>query len=256
MTNLLVVDIGNTTTKVGLWNGATIEDVSVTPTDDHPRWDSAAGPLLGRVARAPAAPVAICSVVPEAEAALVRWGERQGKTPFLLRGDTPAPLVNLYRTPGQLGPDRLAAAVAAAHRFGAPVIVASLGTAVVVDAVSPAREYLGGAIWVGITPGMDALFERAAMLPRISQRPPTTPIGGDTEECLLAGAFHGTASLVEGLAARMRESIGDASLVLTGGDAEMLSFFLRVEHELAPHLTLEGTGLIWEHNREPRDASR
>jgi type III pantothenate kinase len=165
-------------------------------------------------------------------------------------------LANRYRAPGQLGPDRLATAVAAAHRFGAPVIVASLGTAVVVDAVSASKEYLGGTIWVGLTPGLDALFERAAMLPHISQRPPMTPIGGDTEECLLAGAFHGTASLVEGVAARMRESVGDAPLVLTGGDAELISSYLRAKHELALHLTLEGIGLIWEHNREPRDANR
>ncbi|MFB3880567.1 MAG: type III pantothenate kinase [Armatimonadota bacterium] len=249
MSKLLVVDIGNTTTKVGTWNGATIEDVSVSPTDDHPRWDSAAGPLLGRVARAPAAPVAICSVVPAAEAALVRWDELQGKTPFLLRGDTPAPLVNLYRTPDRLGPDRLAAAVAAAHRFGAPVIIASLGTAVVVDAVSPAKEYLGGAIWVGMETGLAALVERTAGLPRVVPEQASRPIGRDTEECLLAGAFHGAAALVEGLAARMRDSIGNAPLVLTGGDADLISPLLRARHDVVPHLTLEGTALIWEHNR-------
>jgi len=244
VSGLLVVDIGNTTTKVGAWNGATVEAVSVTPTRESESRIPAAQSLDSGFS------VAICSVVPEAEAAWLEWCEREGKPGFVVRGDTRSPLVNRYRAPARLGPDRLATAVGAAHRFGAPVIVASLGTAVVVDAVSASKEYLGGAIWVGITPGLDALFERAAMLPHISQRPPSSPIGGDTEACLLAGAFHGTAALIGGVAARMREFIGEgAPLILTGGDAELISFYLQANHEVAPYLTLEGIALIWEHSR-------
>ncbi len=241
MTNLLVVDIGNTTTKVGVWNGTTIEAVSIAPTANTTNLES-------RVSNLDA--VAICSVVPQAEARWLELCQREGHDVFVLRGDTPAPLTNRYREPARLGPDRLATAVGAAHRFGVPVIVVSLGTAVVIDAVSASKEYLGGAIWVGITPGLDVLFERATMIPRISGRPPSTPIGANTEECLLAGAFHGTAALIEGIVARMREHVGkETPLILTGGDAELVSFYLAMPHEVVPYLTMIGTALIWEHCR-------
>jgi type III pantothenate kinase len=196
----------------------------------------------------------------------LQWCERHGIAPFVVRGDTPTPLANRYRAPHLLGPDRLAAAVGAAHRFGAPVIVASLGTAVVVDAISPAKEFLGGAIWVGMATGLASLAERTGLpdlapppsadnpcnlrdLPMI-QTPPLAPIGADTEACLLAGAVHGTAALIDGLALRMRACMDTAApLVLTGGDADAITVFLREKHEVVPHLTLIGTALIWEHNR-------
>jgi type III pantothenate kinase len=249
---ILVVDIGNTTTKVGAWNGATVEAVSLTPTSES---ESLIGTVSHLMAAAGSAggkqfEVAVCSVVPEAETAWLEWCERGGKSAFVVRGDTPSPLANRYRSPARLGPDRLATAVAAAHRFGAPVIVASLGTAVVVDAVSASKEYLGGAIWVGMAMGFGALAERTITLPRVTPEPPSSPIGGDTEACLHAGAVYGTAALVEGVAERMREFIGErAPLILTGGDADLISFYLKARHEVAPHLTLEGIGLIWEHNR-------
>jgi type III pantothenate kinase len=252
VSGLLVVDIGNTTTKVGAWNGEAVEAVSVTPTRESES-------LIGTVSRLMAAAesadarafdVAICSVVPEAEAAWLEWCEREGKPSFVVRGDTPSPLVNRYREPARLGPDRLATAVGAAHRFGAPVIVASLGTAVVIDAVSASKEYLGGAIWVGMATGFAALADRTIALPRVATEPPSSPIGGDTEAGLHAGAVYGTAALVESVAERMREFIGEgAPLILTGGDADLISFYLKAKYEVAPYLTLEGTALIWEHSR-------
>jgi type III pantothenate kinase len=270
---LLVVDIGNTTTKVGAWNGTTVEAVSVTPTRETESLleslllDSPGPRSLGEggsTLRPSDSSVAICSVVPQAEAAWLQWCERNGRAPFIVRGDTPTPLVNRYRAPDRLGPDRLAAAVGAAHRFGAPAIVASLGTAVVVDAVSPSKEFLGGAIWVGMAAGFATLAERTG-LPDLAPPPaadgrrnlrdlrmiqgPSAPIGDDTQACLLAGAFHGTAALIDGLAQRMRAYMdGAAPLVLTGGDAEAITFFLREKHEVVPHLALIGSALIWEHN--------
>ncbi len=257
--NLLVVDIGNTTTKVGAWNGATIEAVSVTPTREIDSLLANASRLLDAAGSAGAQrfDVAICSVVPEAESAWLDWCARGGRTAFLVRGDTPSPLVNRYRTPASLGPDRLATAVGAAHCIGAPVIVASLGTAVVVDAVSPSKEYLGGSVWVGMATGFAALAARTAALPRLTTEPPSTPIGADTEASLHAGAVYGTAALIEGVASRMREYLGaDAPLVLTGGDAELISFYISAKHEIIPYLALTGSALIYEHNRRQADANR
>ncbi len=259
MSGLLVIEVGNTNTKIGAWDGKVVEAVSFHPTREFSavlehvsRLTAAADSVGGREFE-----VALCSVVPEAEVAWLEWCEQRAIPAFVVHGETPSPLTNRYRAPARLGPDRLAAAVGAARRFGTPLIVASLGTAVVVDVVSAAKEFLGGAIWVGMATGFSTLAERTVALPHVSSEPPTTPIGADTETCIHVGASYGTAALIEGLAARMREFIGaEAPLVLTGGDAELISFFLQSKHELAPALTLEGVALIWEHNRGGADAAR
>jgi type III pantothenate kinase len=119
----------------------------------------------------------------------------------------------------------------------------------VVDAVSAGREFLGGAVAIGVQSGLEALAEKTAALPRVEASRPQGMIGRDTEECLRAGAACGTAALVEGVAERMREEIGaGAPLVVTGGHAELVSRCLRGEHEVAPTLTLEGVAAVWEHN--------
>lgn len=256
---LLVVDIGNTTTKVGVWEGGAVRGLSVGPTSGKAK----PGDLVAQVTAAAGAgeggefEVALCSVVPAAATAWVQWCERESRPAFIVRGDLPSPLVNRYRNPGRLGPDRLAAAVGAARRCGAPVIVASVGTTVVVDAVSPDCEYLGGAIWVGMASGFEALSESTAALPKASRDLPPAPIGAETEACIRVGAVYGTASLIEGLVSRMCEAIGrDAPLALTGGDAELLSPHLRLQHEVVPTLILEGIAAIWEHNRGQSHADR
>lgn len=244
---LLVVDIGNTLTKVGIWDGVRIGLVVQRSTNDAREFTADVAKMA--VAQgAEAAPLAVCSVVPEAFQVWNEWAESECRPLLRIQGDSQTPLTNRYRTPETLGPDRLAAAVAAEHRLGAPVIVASTGTAVVVDAVSPKREYLGGAIWVGTRLGFDALAAGTGGLPHVSLEDVSTPIGGDTTTSLRTGALHGTAALVEGLTARMREYLGaDAPVALTGGDADRIAPYLRVAHDVCPTLTLEGLALIWEH---------
>jgi type III pantothenate kinase len=256
VTRLLLVEVGNTNTKLGAWDGHVVESTSLYPSRE---WLSAFEHASRLLAASPEEEfgVALASVVPEAEAAWVDWCQQRKLQVFVVRGDTPGPLTNRYRDPARLGPDRLCTAVGAAARFGTPVIVASLGTAVVVDAVSAAQEFLGGAIWVGVGTGLAALAERTAALPDVSIAPPTTPIGADTETGLRIGASYGTAGLIETLCVRMREFIGaEAPLVLTGGDAELVSSYLRIEHAVAPALSLEGLARIREHNRGRADANR
>ncbi len=254
---LLVVDIGNTTTKVGAWEAGAVAGLSVGPTHEGPDPGESVRQAMAAAGVAGEAEVALSSVVPEATKAWADWCRQGNHRLFVVRGDTATPLVNRYRAPERLGPDRLAAAVGARRRCGAPVIVVSVGTTVVVDAVSLADEYLGGAIWVGMAGGFDALAESTAALPKASCDTPSTPIGADTEACIRAGAIYGTAALIDGLAARIRETIGEnAPLVVTGGDAELLSPYLEVPHEVVPTLTLEGIAAIWEHNREGSDADR
>lgn len=254
---LLVVDIGNTTTKVGVWERGGIRGLSVSPTGEAVKPGEIVPQVMAASGPAGELEVALCSVVPEAASRWLQWCEQEERPAFVVRGDTPTPLANRYRTPGRLGPDRLAAAVGAARRCGAPVIVASVGTTVVVDAVSPNNEYLGGAIWVGMASGFEALAESTAALPKASRDLPPAPIGADTEACIRAGAAYGTAALIDGLASRMREVIGpNALLVLTGGDAEILSPYLRVQHEVVTTLILEGIAAIWERNQRRPHADR
>lgn len=201
----------------------------------------------------PADALALCSVVPPAEEAWRKWAEQNGLDLFAIRGDTPAPLTNRYAQPAQLGPDRLCAAVGAVARLGAPVIVVSLGTATVVDAVSAERELLGGAIAAGVGTGLSALHEKTAALPSVTPRTPVGIIGLNTEDGLRAGAVLGTAALAEGLVARMRDVIGPAPVALTSGNAALIAPHLRGEDwSVYPTLLMEGAGLIWEFGRERR----
>jgi type III pantothenate kinase len=251
VSRLLVADVGNTTARVGVWNGTQVVQVSVHPTA-QPHEGLAALERLAGESQGPCA-VALCSVVPPLES---RWTDRvaqRGWSCFVVCGDTPAPLVNRYREPKRLGGDRLAAAVAAVRQVGAPAVVVSLGTATVVDAVSAESEFLGGAIAAGVDTGLRALAEMTAALPRVPLGDAAGPVGSETGECLRAGAVIGTAALVEGLVSRMREQIGAAARVaITGGHAELVSRHLRVDHGVFPHLVLEGIALLWEHNRGGR----
>jgi len=255
VSKLLVVDIGNTTTKVGVWEDGRVTGVRAERTSELPdvsAVDTFVAPLADQDddAESPL-DVALCSVVPQAEARWLRWVEVEGAAPFAITGEGETPLRNRYRRPEQLGPDRLAAAVGAASRLGTPVIVVSLGTATVVDVVSPDGRFLGGMIAAGVSTGLCALADQTAALPRVDPRGEVRLTGSDTEECMRSGAVIGTAAMIEGLVARMQGAVGEgAPVAVTGGYAELIGPHLRIEHEVLPHLVLEGTALIWEHNRE------
>lgn len=250
MSWLLVVDVGNTATKVGRWEAGGLAATRAGRTDDL----SDPGAVAQLVADLPAGggekPVgmAVCSVVEKATEPWLKWAAGEGLEVLVIGGLSPAPLSNRYRCPEHLGADRLAAAVGAVLRMGAPVVVASLGTATVVDVVSRDREFLGGAVAAGVASGLWALAERTAGLPRVEPRSGVGPIGRETEECLQAGAVVGTAAMIEGLVERMRAQVGEeAGLALTGGYAGLVSVHLRLAHSLLPDLVLEGTAAIWEH---------
>jgi type III pantothenate kinase len=130
----------------------------------------------------------------------------------------------LYENPHEVGADRIVNAVAAVHRFGAPVIVLDFGTATTFDVVSPKGEYLGGVIAPGLGISAEALFTRAARLMRVDVKKPARIIGKNTEESVQSGLFHGYVSLVEGVVRRLRTELGmDAPVVATGGLAGRIS---------------------------------
>ena len=254
MTSLLAVDVGNSATKIGRFEGEALRFHEIIPTAESN--EKKVGPALRRALRGmgksgPArVEIALCSVVPAA-ATVWRKAVREAKAQlFVIQGDTPAPLANRYRFPAELGPDRLAAAVAAAalHR---PVIVVSLGTATTIDAVSAKGEFLGGAICPGIAISLEALAIATAMLPSVSPRKPLIAIGKDTQECLLAGSYFGTIGQVNEIIRRQREIVGPAVVVVAGGYADMVAGEIEGGAAVEDHLTLEGIRLIWQHNKIP-----
>jgi type III pantothenate kinase len=156
----------------------------------------------------------------------------------------------LMDNPREVGPDRVASAVAALARHGGPCIVVDFGTATTFDAVSAAGEYVGGVIAPGVEISMDALFDRAARLTKVDLVAPRTVIGKTTVACMQSGVVYGFAGLVDGIVTRMRTELGaDAGTVATGGLAELIVPYAATLEAHEPDLTLEGLALLWQRNR-------
>jgi type III pantothenate kinase len=253
---ILLFDIGNTNTHVGLANDRRVTRQSDIPTD---AWSAGkAKVLLARfVGKAPVNGVALCSVVPRATP-LVRRVVREfwnfpclELTPKTLRG------VGIdYPQPETIGPDRLANAVAARHRFGAPVVVVDFGTAVTFDVVDARGNYVGGIIAPGLAAMTDYLHENTALLPRIKIREIRGAIGKSTEAAMLVGAVHGYRGLIRGLLLELQRELKVRRLpvVATGGCARLIAARLPEISAVEPQLTLEGLRLVWaEHGNVVRD---
>jgi type III pantothenate kinase len=156
-----------------------------------------------------------------------------------------------YDDPREVGPDRIANAVAARERYGPPSVVVDFGTSTNFDVVSAAGEYVGGVLAPGIEVSMNALFERAARLVKVDFAAPETAIGKTTESALRSGLVYGFAGQVDGIVERIRAELGapEAAVVATGGLAELIVPHTRTVSEIDPFLTLEGLRLVWELNQ-------
>ena len=153
-----------------------------------------------------------------------------------------------YPKPNSIGPDRLANAVAARKRFGAPVVVVDFGTAVTFDVVNARGNYVGGIIAPGLAAMTNYLHEKTALLPKIHIRDIKTAIGKSTEEAMLIGAVHGYRGLVRGLIVELKRELRTQKLpvVATGGYAKLIAAKLPEISAVAPDLTLEGLRLVWQ----------
>lgn len=251
MKMILLFDIGNTNTHVGLARGLRIVRNADIPTATW-RNGHARAALRRLVGKAKLKGAAVCSVVP-AVTPLVRKAVRQiwklnalELTPKTLRG------VGIdYPKPASIGPDRLANAVAAKHRFGAPVVVVDFGTAVTFDVVNARGDYVGGIIAPGLAAMTDYLHEKTALLPRIRIREVKSAIGKSTEHAMLVGAVHGYRGLVRQLIEELKRELKARRLpvVATGGYARLIAAKLPEISSVEPNLTLEGLRLIWSGHR-------
>jgi len=245
---LLLFDIGNTHTHVGLANGRRVLQHLNLPTGG---WFSGkAGKAVARfVGAKPVQGAVLCSVVPRATPVVRQTIRRLWKLSALeLTSTTVRGLGIDYPQPHTIGPDRLANAIAAKHHFGAPVVVVDFGTAVTFDVVNREGNYAGGIIAPGLAAMTDYLHEKTALLPKIRIRDITAVIGKDTEKAMLIGAVHGYRGLVRELIAELKRELRAKRLpvIATGGYARLIASKLSGISAVQPDLTLEGLRLNWQ----------
>ena len=245
---ILLFDIGNTHAHLGLANANRVVKQIDIPTAGW-RDGSAAVRVKKFVGRAKLEGAAVCSVVPQVTPLIERFVRQTWKLPTLQL--TPKTLRGVgidYPKPQTIGPDRLANAVAAKARFGAPVVVVDFGTAVTFDVVDARGNYIGGIIAPGLAAMTDYLHEKTALLPRIKIREVRSAVGKSTEQAMLVGAVHGYRGLIRGLVVELKRELRARKLpvVATGGYAKLIAAKLPEISAVEPNLTLEGLRLVWK----------
>jgi type III pantothenate kinase len=245
---ILLLDIGNTHTHLGMANTNRVVRQADIDTDDW--FDASARRSLRKfIGNAKLQGAALCSVVPRATPrAIAAVKGLSGFLPLELTYKTIEGVGIDYPKPGTIGPDRLANAVAARHHYGAPSLVVDFGTAVTFDVIDGSGNYSGGIIAPGLAAMTDYLHEKTALLPRIRLCEVETAIGKSTVEAMRIGAVHGYRGLIRELVLQIRRElkVGKLPVVATGGCASLLAAKLPEITAVDPLLTLEGLRLVWE----------
>lgn len=251
---LLAIDAGNTNIKLGLFQGAELLANWRLATDRSRTADEYGNDVRGLFAGMDVKQVeaiVITCVVPQLHDTLRMMSERYFElTPLFVDHTTKTGLTILYDNPSELGADRIVNAVAAVEKYGAPCVVIDFGTATTFNAINSKREYLGGIIAPGLMTAADALFARAARLPRVAIEPPKKVIATSTIEAMKSGLFYGYGSLVDGLIERMLEEMEETPKVIaTGGLAELMEHASRYKYQIDENLTLDGLRIVYELNK-------
>lgn len=253
---LLAIDIGNTNTVIGMFDGDKLVVHWRLASQKHRTADEYGILikeffLLNEIEISGITDVIISCVVPPLLPVLKEMSHKYFQVNSLIVGpETKTGLSILYDNPKDVGADRIANAVAGFEKFGGPLIIVDFGTAITFDVVSEKAEYLGGLIFPGISISMEALFNKAAKLPRVEMISPKRVIGKNTEESVQAGAVYGYAGLVDNVVKKIQKEIRkETKVISTGGQAELIAKHSSVIQENCPLLTLEGLKIIYEKNR-------
>jgi type III pantothenate kinase len=266
---LLVVDVGNTNTVLGVFGpasgapgashyGALISHWRVT-TNKSQTVDEY-GVLfrnlfaMNRIEVSSVQGIVISSVVPPLDSTLRAVCERYFQIkPLFIEPGVKTGIPVHYDNPAEVGADRIVNSVAAFEKFGGPCIVVDFGTATTFDVVSPKGEYMGGVITPGIGISADALFERTARLPRVDIRKPPSVIATNTVNSLQAGLYYGYIGLIDGILERLIAELGgDVKVVATGGLASLMGSGSKYIRDVDDLLTLDGLRIIYDRNLRRR----
>lgn len=244
---LLAIDMGNTQTALGLFDGEELVHSWRMPTDRSFTADELHVRLHGYfrmydMTLDAVDAVAFAGVVPELNRAWRRVAERLSARAVVVGPDTAAVTRVRAENPAEVGADRIANATAAVKYYGAPAIVVDFGTATNIDVVDDEGYYIGGAIAPGLRISMDALVSRAARLSSVPLEAPARAIGANTVEAVQSGAVLGTAAMAEGLVARIKRELGaaGATVIATGGLAPVIAGSTDVFDAVDSQLTLRG----------------
>lgn len=253
---LLAIDIGNTDTTLGVFDGEELRATWHMATGIHRMPDEYAALLLNLLHHQgldipDIKDVALCSVVPPLIATFVELFQRYFHiSPLVVGAGVKTGVRIRMDNPREVGADRIANAAAAHHLYGGPIIITDLGTATTFDTVSKEGDYLGGAIAPGIVTAAEALFTRTAMLPRVELARPKHVIGTNTIAAMQSGIVFGYVGLIEGMVARIQQELGErAKVVATGGFAKLIAKETAVIDVVNPNLTLIGLRLIYLMNK-------
>jgi len=254
---LLAIDIGNTNITLGLYDGEKLGPRWRLATDHDRMPDEYGITLISLFQHAGLDTqdihgIALASVVPPLTGTFEQACQKYaGHAPLVVDAGVKTGVRVKYDDPKQVGADRVVDAAAAQKLYGGPACIVDFGTATTFDAISVEGDYLGGAIAPGIGIAAEALFQRAAKLPRVDLHRPPSPIGKNTVHSIQSGLLFGYVGLVEGMVARFRTELGPKMKVIgTGGLAEIIAQETKVIEIIAPWLTLDGLRLVWELNKK------
>jgi type III pantothenate kinase len=253
---LLAVDIGNTSVTLGLYKGEKLGARWRLASDNERTSDEYGILLVQLIERAgiqsgDVREIAIASVVPPLTGTFERaCRDYLNATPLIVDAGTRTGIPLRYEDPKQVGADRVVNAAAVRRIFKGPACIVDFGTATIFDAISAEGEYLGGAIAPGIGIASDALFQRAAKLPRVEIMRPPSAIGRNTVQSLQSGLLYGYVGLVDGMVARFRAELGpNMKTIGTGALVELIAKETRSIDIVEPWLALQGLKVIYDLNR-------